>query len=466
MSLFRRLFGGGGSQKPAGPASDRVADALAALSAGKVPADDAPSDGPSAAPAGAPPAGSDPRPRRQHYWFAHRLLPQVVFHDPARFLAAIAGGHDVILHRLWEQAPADGPPIPPVGLGAAVVPVAGRRCAVVAFPPPAGTVEAYFAGVVEPAEAGTGPAGEWRYFVLEKSTPASRQAGAAVAAGGADAVLCEWLADGGRRNHGRHTAGRFVTPTAEAFVTLVGEELARETERVAAGATAVAAPSWNPVRGEKPDGLAFKRAGFRFQHCVFAFDAVPAAATKHLAALVSAVRDGRAAEAAAALWEQSGSLCRQYGQPGDLPADGLRLDEVDLPGGPRALLFTMPKALAPPECHFVAVPVPPGGGAVARPAGPVVTLEVATEDPDEPPILGQISESAHGIIGQGPPAGPAAFLSAVADVLAGRWSSPGPGPTLSQLLLYAKVGTLGRTKADTGGEKPTRVLPPDFGSVT
>ena len=83
--------------------------------------------------------------RKQHYMFAHRLLPEVAYKDPAGFYKIIgSGAGQRFLSTLWEKA-ADmikRPSIPSEGLHGQML---GSRLAVIELPRPLTPPESYFA---------------------------------------------------------------------------------------------------------------------------------------------------------------------------------------------------------------------------------------------------------------------------------------------------------------------------------
>lgn len=84
-------------------------------------------------------------PRKQHYLFAHRLLPEIAFKDPKTFYAVL-GSHSAnrYLQTLWRKA-ADvlqQASLEEEGLFGQML---GKRMAVIEFPRPLEISESYFA---------------------------------------------------------------------------------------------------------------------------------------------------------------------------------------------------------------------------------------------------------------------------------------------------------------------------------
>src|SRR5688500_15526025 len=110
--------------------------------------------------------------------------------------------------------------------------------------------------------------GSARYFLWELTVPRDD-------ADDATALLCEWLPNGSRRNHGR--SGNAFSEAD--FLAAMKAQLDTEAERRRAGAPAVHAAARRP--GEVRDPIDFMmseadRAPFRHQHCLTAFSVLPA----------------------------------------------------------------------------------------------------------------------------------------------------------------------------------------------
>ena len=121
-------------------------------------------------------------PRRQHYDFAHRLLPKLIADSPDRVLDILAGEQgDSFLEQMWRFA-ADGVP---EDQRIAAKPVRhvrhlglGQLAVVLTLPAPAAVTEAHLVCIVAARPSGT------RYFTLEL--------GMEIPAESARTVFCEW----------------------------------------------------------------------------------------------------------------------------------------------------------------------------------------------------------------------------------------------------------------------------------
>jgi hypothetical protein len=84
-------------------------------------------------------------PRKQHLLFAHRLLPEVAFHDPDNFYKLLGSGSgNRYLQTLWRKA-ADMIQQPTMEAEGLFGQVLGKRLAIIDFPSPLETPESYFA---------------------------------------------------------------------------------------------------------------------------------------------------------------------------------------------------------------------------------------------------------------------------------------------------------------------------------
>lgn len=159
-----------------------------------------------------------PTARDQHYQFAHRTLPKLVFENPATVFAAIVEHNAEPLRALWrwigERLEPSTARIEPEGLAGQVLSLDDIAIvALITLPPPQGLAEAYFVAAVylhrpgEPPETAT-----VHYFTLELtssfSTPPIQGPGAT--------MLCSWTAEGAHVNHGMGPA-----PTPEGFIQAV-----------------------------------------------------------------------------------------------------------------------------------------------------------------------------------------------------------------------------------------------------
>lgn len=122
-------------------------------------------------------------PRRQHYDFAHRLLPKLIADSPDRVLDILAGDQgEAFLDQMWRFA-ADGVPEEQKIAEKPVRHVrhlaTGQMVVVLVLPAPVAVTEAHLLALV-----GSRPKGS-RYFTLELGTE--------IPSGDtARAVFCEW----------------------------------------------------------------------------------------------------------------------------------------------------------------------------------------------------------------------------------------------------------------------------------
>jgi hypothetical protein len=386
-------------------------------------------------------------------------VPAGVFDDPAFADALFGDDGDEAVSRLWQSLASEVEADPPGAAGRWRMPpaearrlptgldVAGEaprvasvgahaagRYAVVRLGRPVSSPEAAFAAVLLGDDAP-----EPRFFVWEFTR--SRHGGSG------DAILCEWLPDGSRRNHGR--TGSVEGETA--FVGALTRQLDGEAERVRAGAPAIAAPTRRP--GEAVDPLDFmlsaaEQASFRQQHCMMAFNVLPNAVAGEPRRWAGATESASLGPLLEALWREAGEAAAKVGHLGDVPSEGLAGGAARIAGRPCALI-TFPKPLSPPEAYF-AVVFPEGLGTHGGGEGPapvVYTLEMADAFGELPPVVARIDPGGmHAIAGECGGATLAEFEKALEAVAAGR-RLPDTGTVIRQLLLYAQVGSPGKSAA-------------------
>jgi hypothetical protein len=161
------------------------------------------------------------RARLHHYTFVHRILPQLFFDNPKGFLDVSLGPSGYRrLADLWEEVGEKEAPtatIPSAGLKIRGITFDARRGAIIRLPDAKFPPEGHFAALLEPSVGGDAP----RFFVLEKTQPLGS------GSVGDQAVLCEWLEGGRRRNH-----ERLILPNEATFVEEVGDQLAEEQRRL------------------------------------------------------------------------------------------------------------------------------------------------------------------------------------------------------------------------------------------
>jgi hypothetical protein len=364
------------------------------------------------------------RSREQHYLFAHRLLRDRLFADPEGFATVMRQAHarDWLI-RLWgrayEETGADSPALDADGLDVTWHEGGDAGCAIVTMPPTRETPEAVAVAVLATQ-------GEWRYFPFER-----------VSADDCRAVLCEWRADGSRRNHELRAGERLVPPEAPQCLAVLQEQLQGEGRQ--GGSQPPAGEGfWRP--GEEQPSLAATLGTFWLQPCAFAFHVLPAAVTD-LAEELADPDDQARLQVLLRLW-------RRAGDPGeDTPAGEPApvTSSVREVGADKFLVIELPPPAAPPEPRFVAVRI----SAAGRPhcEMPLHTLELSSRQRGAPPVLGQISPALeHGITGCLPDSELDTFLSAVT----GRVRPAAAADTMSQLLRYAMVKAA--TERETRGK--------------
>ena len=157
--------------------------------------------------------------RMQHYQFAARALPAMVFREPEGILRLLAGAdRDRFLADIWTRTGAElgiegSAGLPPTGavhdLGT------GHHAVVVTMPAPENAAEAHFVAIAfRPGNAAQGDRvkrPDVRYFALERS---------GFSEGPPITMLCEWTRDGTHINRGVGPAA-----TVEAFLKALVEHL-------------------------------------------------------------------------------------------------------------------------------------------------------------------------------------------------------------------------------------------------
>lgn len=136
-----------------------------------------------------------PKPRPQHYFYAHRVLPTLFFQNPQQFLSILTNDGLAFLRFFWdrtfENESADDI-VPPDGMNYETRALEdGTIITIIELPEPDRVAEAYFVAPVfrEVAEQPL-----MRYFTLEL--------GASALDNRKRTVLCEWTSDGKHLNFG------------------------------------------------------------------------------------------------------------------------------------------------------------------------------------------------------------------------------------------------------------------------
>jgi hypothetical protein len=371
-----------------------------------------------AAPAGAYDVNEDDEgPRAHHYVFVHQVLPQIFFNDPDGFLHVTLGpsGHRRLadLWRVVGDRESPSAIIPASGLEIGDVAFDGRRGALIRFPEPQFSPEGHFAALLERSDGD-----EPRFFVLEKTRLPSRSGEA-----GEQAILCEWLEGGRRRNH-----DRIMPPDQVRFATEVGDQLAEERRRLAGGAPRSAA-SWDSAGKEDPLDLMFKE-NFRLHPCLFAFHLLPDALLRD-GALPTDAGSSELEALIDRLWREASQLCAAAGER-PLPPDDRPCAGFHQLGAGRFIVVEMPSAFSAPEPLYMA--------ARATNADAIYLVESAGARPDQVFVASIDSGGQHSILGTVDEVNLSSFLEAFSGPdHRPKFSSLSTPNTLKQLIAYAAM---------------------------
>ena len=377
--------------------------------------------------------------RPHHYFFAHKALPQNFFREPDMILAALdAPSGSLWLAGAWNEigrkmsAAGEGPSLPPTGLAATFCEIAGGRWPLITFPTPIAMVEVSFALMLREKTPGSA----YRYLVLEQleeSTP-DQPIG----------VLCEWFADGSRRNY-----ETVVASNKDAFLFAVSKQLEMEARRKAAGVATAAALPWNPNLGKKYNE--FERGeDYRLQNCLFAFEVIPQGTAHSLAAWVTEIENGRTAALQESLWREAGQRCGQRGKPQNQSAAGLKMEIVTV-RQEKGIFITMPPPTGAHEPYFLFLPA-----SGAKPdrnrkglSQSVYTFEMPHGGLRDAFYLCHLTaEGTHGVVTLLPGAARENCLATLERIEAGEnlLESGAGGNLMGQLMLYAKISSTGKEK--------------------
>jgi hypothetical protein len=116
--------------------------------------------------------------RKQHYLFAHRLLPEMAYKDPAQFYKVVgSSAGNRYLQTLWKKTAAVIQQ-PSIETDQLFVQVLGKRLAVIEFPSPIEAPESHFAAMASiPGKKRfgflPGPLKHY-YFLLDFAAPAKK----------------------------------------------------------------------------------------------------------------------------------------------------------------------------------------------------------------------------------------------------------------------------------------------------
>lgn len=366
---------------------------------------------------------SGPRARPHHYLFAHRALPAVVFQRPDRFVDLMRSSEaEEILSGLWQQvgervdAAERRSRLRPDGLTVSLHLFGGEAYPIITLPPAERTVEGIYVAVGASRDAPE----EYRYFILERSETSRPDQ--------LIGVLCEWFADGSRRNYEWAMPGDLET-----FRRAIVEVFAREAAQRDAGLTTTTGMNWNPTIGEAPKSDLEEQGHYRPQICVFAYEVIPDKVRLSVEEWVSAIEAGQMQPILRELWQEADEICRGAGLPALAMPAGMRADLV-MRNGERFILLTMPEPVATPEPFFLLIPEDP-----TRSGGRLFTLEMPTIRYDHSALFCWIElgneGGTHSIAGQIPDATQESFLLAVG----GAQPEIHPGDILKHLLTYTQI---------------------------
>ncbi|HNT24127.1 MAG TPA: hypothetical protein PKM21_07175 [Anaerolineales bacterium] len=157
--------------------------------------------------------------RRQHYYFAHKALPGLLFSNPGRFFQTLAQDGSSFLEYAWQQSadpqrgsgvPQTRSSLPSDGLALHLEQLEdGTHLALITLPPPQAMTEVYFAAAVYRPAPKPRQAALLRYIILEYGLNSFNE--------DLGTVLGEW--DSSAAIH--HNLGRGPAPELPAFRTTV-----------------------------------------------------------------------------------------------------------------------------------------------------------------------------------------------------------------------------------------------------
>jgi hypothetical protein len=351
------------------------------------------------------------RPRRCYYLFEHQFLPQALFAEPKQFMEMLRSSDaPKYLAGGWSQTAIDTgePSYSRDGRSIAVGfrDLAGLDSAVIAFPKPERSSEAYYAIVVHGDDATDRP---WRYLTIEHNYGYYNSA-----------KLCEWTEDG------KHVdLGLPIRPKDDDFMEVVAGHLGAGLEKDA------------PATAEPETAEAVQEAGPRLQPCVFAFYLLPEAAVMSPEGMVGALSQNSGA-LMRALWQSSADICNRVTPGGRLVAHPPSAEFV---GGEEgwAVVITMPEPVAAPEPSFIAlVPAVEGVSSITGSGLGIYFLEKPVAG--DIPLMTYLSSTGdHGILGAIRPGSGMEFLSLAARMSAGESVEFGECDGEAQRALYREI---------------------------
>lgn len=351
-------------------------------------------------------------PRAQHYLFAHRVIPQIFFDDADAFAVKPVVLRQ--LHSLWDRIGEDeGEDYPSDEMAIYKQDIGDIEAIYIRMPETKMPPEAAFAALVPGNQDGSS---ESRYLVLELTDLSSED--------GPIGVVCEWFADGSRKNH-----ERCCNLDSDEFADVLTQIFQNES-RVDPG-TSLGTSAWDPSIDDVYD-LEFARSGYRAGNCHFAFNLVPELVKRAFDDLIHSAKKGTIQQFIA-------DYCVQYGLT-ELATEEIKFVYSEEPN-PNWLIIEMPKPISPPEPWLIAILYSTSDNGINRyDAEAVYTMEMAKMEIDFGWLLGKldIDGESHAIVSRVENPTRASFVSAVQAHIAGDTISPG-SELLSQLALYAAV---------------------------
>lgn len=151
-----------------------------------------------------PPDNDMQGPRKPHYVFAHRALPEICHAHTGSFFNLMASDNrDDFLAGLWGQVETNvgerAQGYGPADIKVVTCLLLDRPVVFLMMPPPRMRTEAFMVGAVLAQPLAEGVKEEARYFALEYAPPLE---GLAEQGDRQHTVFAEWTADGARHNYG------------------------------------------------------------------------------------------------------------------------------------------------------------------------------------------------------------------------------------------------------------------------
>jgi hypothetical protein len=364
-----------------------------------------------------------PRARHHHYLFGHVVVRQLFLSDPASFTEAfpISPWGELRLRQMWERVGREMLKSTDEVLSSEGLQIRGglrneHQFPVIVMPATAGMGEVAFAALLFT------PRNEEsvRYLVLEHTNSLGKPEDWG--------VLCEWFADGSRKNHERHCRldyGEFLSTLDELL----------DHEVVLGGAGKLGLPKWLPDKDD-PMTLSFDREVVRPALCKFAFEEIPRLCANDLDAFVVAVEQGRGEEflRGKAQLSQLFAASETSLVLADLIVERVDAEEM------KVLVVKMPPPLSPPEPAVIVVFYEFERETVeqAYRATDLYTCELTSPRMRGNWLLGRIDGGNHAIIADLPSARVETVIDAAKRHKSGR-RLPCDGDVMGHLMLYAML---------------------------